>query len=167
MAALLGCVLFCSQKRRGSHGYRMRETAAALFFASPWIAGFAVLTGGPILFSIVMSFTRYDVLTEARYVGLANYHDIFSDPVFYRSLLNTAFMLLRIPLVMAAGLMMALLVNSGVRGIGAYRTILYLPVTMPIVASCLLWIWIFNSPQSFLNEGLRFCFDTAPARAFE
>ena len=165
--ALLSAVLFASHHRRRSHGYRLRETGAALFFASPWIIGFAVLTGGPIVFSIVLSFTRYDVLTEARYVGLANYRDVLADPVFYKSLLNTAFMALRIPLVMATGLVMALFLNTGLRGIGVYRTGLYLPVTMPFVASCLLWVWIFNSRTSFLNEGLRFFFDTAPARAFE
>jgi multiple sugar transport system permease protein len=167
IVALLAAVLVFSHRRRRSHGYKMRETGSALFFASPWIIGFAVLTGGPILFSIVLSFTRYDVLTEARYVGLSNYKDVLTDPVFYKSLFNTAFMILRIPLVMAVGLIMALLVNSGARGIAAYRTGLYLPVTVPIVASCLLWLWIFNSPQSFLNELLRWCFDTAPARAFE
>jgi ABC-type sugar transport system permease subunit/ABC-type glycerol-3-phosphate transport system substrate-binding protein len=163
----LGAVVFMSQRRRRSHGYKLHETGAALFFASPWIVGFAVLTGGPILFSIVLSFTRYDVLTDARYVGLANYRDVFADPVFYKSLLNTAYMVLRIPLVMAVGLAMALLLNSGVRGIGLYRTGLYLPVTMPLVASCLLWIWIFNSRASFLNEAIRFCIDIVPARAFE
>ncbi|HEV3189997.1 MAG TPA: extracellular solute-binding protein [Polyangiaceae bacterium] len=167
IVTLLGAVVYTSHRRRRSHSYKMRETGAALLFASPWIIGFAVLTGGPILCSIVLSFTRYDILTEARYVGLSNFKDVFADPVFYKSLLNTAFMVLRIPLIMAVGLVMALLLNSGVRGIGVYRTGLYLPVTMPIVASCLLWIWIFNSRTSFLNEGFRFCFDTVPARAFE
>jgi multiple sugar transport system permease protein len=120
-----------------------------------------------VLFSVVLSFTRYDALTDARYVGLANYADVFADPVFYRSLLNTGYMVLRVPLCMAVGLAMALLLNSGVRAVGLYRTGLYLPVTMPIVASCLLWIWIFNSPTSFLNSALHACIDTAPARAFE
>jgi multiple sugar transport system permease protein len=165
--ALLAAVVVVSKRRRRSHGYRMRETGAALFFASPWIIGFAVLTGGPILFSIVLSFTRYDVLTDARYVGLDNYTSLFADPVFYKSLLNTAYMILRIPLIMAAGLAMALLLNSGVRAMSVYRTGLYLPVTMPIVASCLLWTWIFSARTSFLNEALRWCFDTVPARAFE
>jgi multiple sugar transport system permease protein len=165
--ASLAAVLYLSHRRRRSHGYRMRQTGAALFFVSPWVLGFAVLTGGPVLFSVVLSFTRYDVLTDARYVGLANYREVFTDPVFYRSLFNTGYMVLRVPLVMAVGLAMALLLNSGVRAISLYRTALYLPVTMPIVATCLLWIWVFNSPTSLLNEALRFCFDTAPARAFE
>jgi ABC-type sugar transport system permease subunit/ABC-type glycerol-3-phosphate transport system substrate-binding protein len=155
IVGLIAAVLLYSHRRRRSHGYRMRETGAALFFASPWIIGFAVLMGGPILFSIVMSFTRYDVLNEARYVGLANYRDVFADPVFYKSLLNTAFMIIRIPILMGAGLAMALLLNTGVRAMAAYRTALFLPVTMPIVAACLLWTWIFNSRTSFLNEAIR------------
>ncbi len=167
IAILLGAVVLFTRRQRRTHGYKMHETGAALFFAAPWIVGFAVLTGGPILFSVVLSFTRYDVLTEARYVGLANYRDVFADPVFYRSLFNTAYMILRIPLVMAIGLAMALLLNSGIRGLGLYRTGLYLPVTMPIVASCLLWIWIYNSRSSFLNEAVRLVIDAAPGRAFE
>jgi multiple sugar transport system permease protein len=167
VVASLAAMLFLSHRLRRSHGYRMRQTGAALFFVSPWVLGFAVLTGGPVLFSVVLSFTRYDVLTDARYVGLANYREVFADPVFYRSLLNTAYMVLRVPLLMAVGLAMALLLDSGVRAVGLYRTGLYLPVTMPIVATCLLWVWIFNSPASALNGALRFCFDTAPAHAFE
>ncbi|HEY2510100.1 MAG TPA: extracellular solute-binding protein [Polyangiaceae bacterium] len=167
IALALVAVVVWSHRRGRSHGYRVRETGAALLFASPWIVGFAVLTGGPILFSVVLSFTRYDVLTDARYVGLDNYRELVTDPAFVKSLLNTAFMLLRVPLVMAAGLAMALLLNTGVRGIGAYRTALYLPVTLPIMASCLLWLWIFGSRTSFLNEALRAAFDTGPAHAFE
>lgn len=167
IVASIAAILVATHLRRRSHGYRMRQTGAALLFVGPWIIGFAVLTGGPVLFSAVLSFTRYDVLTEARYVGLANFRDVFADPVFYKSLLNTGFMILRVPIVMAVGLGMALLLNSGVRAIGLYRTALYLPTTMPIVAACLLWVWIFNSPASFLNAALRFCIDTAPAHAFE
>jgi multiple sugar transport system permease protein len=167
LVGLLGAVIVVSWRRRRSHGYKLRETGAALFFASPWALGFAVLTGGPVLFSVVLSFTRYDVLTDARYVGLANYRDVFADPVVCQSLLNTGYMVLRVPLLMVIGLVMALLLNTGVRAIGLYRTGLYLPVTMPLVATCLLWTWIFNSPASFLNQALRFCVDTAPAHAFE
>ncbi len=165
--AFLAGVVVLTLRRRRSHGYSLQQTGAALLFASPWFLGFAVLTGGPIVFSLVLSFTRYDILTDARYVGLANYHDVIADPTFYKSLLNTAYMILRIPLVMGAGLVMALLLNTGVRGLSLYRASLYLPVTMPLVAACLLWTWIFNSRESFLNEGLRFLFDTAPARAIE
>jgi multiple sugar transport system permease protein len=166
LAALLGAVLLRSRRRRAL-GYSMRETGAAMLFASPWLVGFAFLVGGPILFSIVTSFTRYDVLTEARYVGLSNYREVLKDPVFFKSLLNTGYMLLRIPLVMAVGLGIALLLQSGVRGIPVYRSMLYVPAVMPVVATSLLWTWLFNAPQSLLNLGIRWFFDTAPAHAVE
>ncbi|HMI83454.1 MAG TPA: extracellular solute-binding protein [Polyangiaceae bacterium] len=165
-AVLLAVILFRSRRGR-SLGFSMRETSAALLFASPWFVGFALLIGGPILFSIVVSFTRYDVLTEARYVGLSNYREVLSDPVFFKSLSNTAFMLLRIPLVMAAGLGIALLLRSGLRGMGVYRSMLYLPAVMPVVATSLVWTWLFNAPESFVNRGIRWCFDTVPAHALE
>ena len=81
-----------------------------------------VFTGAPILVSVVYSFTRYDVLTDARYVGLDNYRELLGDPLFYQSLGNTAYMLVRIPLVMAVGLAIALLLNRGLRGMALYRT---------------------------------------------
>ena len=66
--------------------------------ASPWIIGFIVLTGGPILFSIVISFCDFDILNPARFVGLANYHWMFAgDPLFWKAAGNTAFMILGIP----------------------------------------------------------------------
>ncbi len=167
VAACLLAILILQRRRRLSHGYRLRETGAALLFASPWFIGFAVLTGGPILFSIVYSFTTYDVLTPARYVGLANYRELFADPLFYKSLGNTAFMILRIPLVMVVGLAIALLLNQGIKGIGLYRTAFYMPVVMPAVAASLLWMWIFSPSQGFLNQALSWMFDSAPGHAFE
>ena len=166
LAALLGAVLLRSRRQR-SLGFSMRETGAAMLFASPWIVGFALLIGGPILFSIVISFTRYDVLTEARYVGLSNYREVLRDPDFYKSLLNTGYMLLRIPLVMVVGLGIALLLQSGVRGISVYRSMLYVPAVMPVVATSLLFTWLFNAPESVVNRATRWCLDTAPAHALE
>src|SRR3954467_14504301 len=118
-------------------------------FASPWLIGFVVFTGGSILISIVYSFTRYDVLTPARYVGGDNYAELLGDPLFYQSLWNTVYMLVRIPLVMIAGLAIALLLNRGLRGIALYRTAFYLPVVMPMVAVSVLWLWVFNPSQGF------------------
>ena len=103
------------RRRRREYGYRAREVGAAMLFASPWMIGFIVLVGGPILFSIVFSFTRYDVLNDARYVGASNFTEVFTDPTFYRSLLNTLFMVLRIPLGMVVSLAIALLLNRAVR----------------------------------------------------
>ena len=155
------------RRRKREYGYRLRETGTALLFASPWMIGFALFVGGPILFSIVFSFTRYDVLSPAHYVGLENFRQVFQDDLFYKSLGNTAFMTMRIPLLMAVSLAIAMLLNRAIRGIGAYRTTFYMPAIMPLVASSLLWIWLFTPGQGALNEALNWLFDSLPFHLLE
>lgn len=154
-----GAAMMIAYKRhRLSHNYRKRELGAAMLFASPWLLGIICLTGGPILFSVVMSFTRYDVLTSARYVGIENYHRILSDEVFYTSLYNTAVMVLRVPLVMAVGLGIAMLLNRQIRGIGSYRTAFFVPSIMPAVAASLLWLLLLNPSVGVINAVLNWLF---------
>jgi ABC-type sugar transport system permease subunit/ABC-type glycerol-3-phosphate transport system substrate-binding protein len=154
-------------RRRKEYGYKAREVGAAMLFASPWIIGFVVFVGGPILFSIIFSFARYDVLNEARYVGVDNYRELFGDRVFYTSLWNTSYMIVRIPLVMALSLAIAMLLNRAIKGMGFYRTTFYLPAVMPLVAASLLWIWLFNPSHGALNQFLTWMFDTAPFEGVE
>jgi multiple sugar transport system permease protein len=149
-------------RRRRLHGYKAREVGSAMLFASPWTIGFIIFIGAPILFSIVFSFTSYSVLAPAHYVGLDNYRQVFGDDLFYKSLGNTLFMVLRIPLVMALSLAIALLLNRAIRGMGVYRTAFYMPAIMPMVAASLLWLWIFNPSQGALNQFLNWLFDTPP-----
>lgn len=123
--------------------------------AMPWIVGFVVFTGGPILFSIIISFCQYDILNPARFTGLENYHWMFTrDPLFWKSMYNTVFMVIGIPLGMALSLGMAMLLNLKVRGIAVWRTFFYLPSIVPAVASSILWIWIFNPTGGLLNNFL-------------
>ena len=138
--------------RRKVEGYRAGEVRAAMMFISPWWIGFACLIGGPIVFSVVMSFTRYDVMSPARYVGWQNYRDVLSDPLFLKSIGNTAYMLMRVPLGLVLSLGLALLLNRAVRGIGFYRTAFFMPAIVPLVAASLLWIWIFNPIQGPINQ---------------
>ena len=147
---------------RRTKAYKPGETWTALLFASPWMVGVICLTAGPILFSIVLSFTRYDVLGNARYVGAENYHNLFKDPDFFKSLWNTLYMLVRIPLVMALSLAIAMLLNNKIRGIGAYRTVYYLPTIVPLVAASLLWITLLNDSFGLINTFLRTVFDLPP-----
>ncbi len=123
--------------------------------ASPWIIGFIIFTGGPILFSIVISFCDYDVLNPARFVGFANYRWMFTeDALFWKSIANTAFMMIGIPLGMALSLAIALLLNLEVRAVPVWRTFFFLPSIVPAVASSILWIWIFNPNVGLLNSVL-------------
>lgn len=162
VATVIGVVVAYRRNRR-AYGYRRSEVGAAMLFVSPWLLGMVCLTGGPILASIVMSFTRYDVLSEARYVGVQNYQLVFRDPLFYTSLWNTFVMALRLPLVMAVGLAIAMLLNRSIRGIGSYRTIFFLPSIVPTVAASLLWVLLLNPNYGAINVGLSWVLSSTPA----
>jgi multiple sugar transport system permease protein len=132
-----------------------REAWAGYLFASPWLAGFLVFTGGPVVVSLVLSFCRYDVLHAPMFTGVENYRTLFvEDPLFWKSLGNTWFMVLGVPIGMAIGLGVAILLNSAVRGLTIYRTIYYMPAIVPTVASSILWMWVLNPQHGLINRGL-------------
>ncbi len=150
-ATVVGLYVYFNHRMR-ARGYFRREFRAGYLFAAPWLAGFIIFGGGPIVFSLVMSFCRYDVFSPPRFVGLRNYIDLLTnDPLFYKALGNTVFMALGIPLGMALGLAIAMLLNHEIKGMAVYRTFFYLPAIMPAVAASILWIWIFNPQQGILN----------------
>ncbi len=139
-------------RRERARGYFRREHRAGYLFALPWFAGFILFGGGPICFSLLMSFCQYDVLTPPKFVGLDNYATMLAgDPLFYKSLSNTLFMALGIPLGMTLSLGIAMLLNYEIKGMAVYRTFFYLPAIMPAVAASILWIWIFNPDAGILN----------------
>ena len=131
-----------------SRGTRLRfaDNWAGYLLASPWLFGFIFFTAGPIVTSILLSFCDYDILSESRFIGLANYREALLgiDPLFYRSMGNTAFMILAVPLNMAVALGIALLLNLDVRGMRLYRTLYYIPAIVPLAASAVLWLWLFQ-----------------------
>jgi len=139
---------------RRRHGPNRREAIVGYAFIAPWIFGFLVLTAGPILASLVLSFCEYDVLHPVKFAGLDNYAALPADPVFWKSLANTLWMVAAVPLGMAVGLGVALLLNMEVRGQRFYRTIYYLPAIVPIVASSLLWLWVLHPEFGLINVTL-------------
>ncbi len=140
----------------GSKGsYFRSQWRDGVLCALPWLLGFVVFTGGPMLFSIVISFCRFDVLNPAVFTGLQNYlFMVRGDELFWKSMWNTLFMVIGIPLGMAVSFGLALLLNVRVRGIAVWRTLFYLPSIVPAVASSILWIWIFNPQSGLLNAAL-------------
>jgi len=136
-------------------GYFRSQWLAGYLFVSPWVIGFVVFSGGPLLFSILMSFCDYDIITPAKWIGLENYRYMLSgDELIPQAFANTLFMALGIPLGMAASLALALLLNMRIRGISVWRTIFYLPAIVPAVAGFILWIWMFNPAGGILNAVL-------------
>ncbi len=145
-----------ARARRWRASWRRRETRAAYLFISPWIFGFLVLTGGPMIASLLLSFTDYDGIGSTRNVGLDNYRQIFDDPSVATSLFNTlVFSVLRVPLLMAVSLALAmLLLRVGRRSSGFFRTVFYLPVMTPPVAVGILFLLLFNGNVGVINQAL-------------
>jgi len=122
---------------------------------APWLLGFLIFTAGPMLGSIYLSLTRYEILTPPVFIGLKNYADTFKDELFQKSLYNTLYyVVFYVPLHLVLALIAALALNVKIRGLGVYRTVYYLPAIVPSVASVLLWMWIFNPDFGLLNAFL-------------
>lgn len=140
-------------RRRPS--WRRQETRAAFLFLSPWIIGFVVFTAGPMVASLILSLTDYDILSSPRFVGLANYRELASDPDVLRSLGNTVFYTaLHVPLSMALALGVALLLVRLGRGSAFFRAVVYLPVMTPPVAIGALFLLLLNGQTGLINAGL-------------
>ena len=133
-----------------------KRNAEGYLFASPWIVGFLVFTLGAMLFSLFLSFARWDAQTpldEIRLVGLSNYKEMFTeDEFFYKALYNTAYYsFFSVPLRVVVALLLAVLLNQKVRGIALFRTAFYLPSVVIGAATAVVWSWIFNPSYGPLN----------------
>jgi multiple sugar transport system permease protein len=149
--------------RRWFAGFASRDTWAAYAFLSPWLFGFVVFTAGPMIASLIISFTDYSVIQTTHNVGFANYHTLYHDPYVRTALRNTfVFTLLAVPahVIIALGLA-AILARIG-RAAGIFRTIFYLPVMTPGVAIGILYLLIFNGSYGVLNRGLGYIGITGP-----
>src|SRR5437867_8811429 len=109
-----------------------REALEGVLFAAPWLAGFLLLTAGPMVASFLLSFTRWNGITpvsELRWVGGENYVQLLQqDASFKKALQNTAFYaLFSVPIGMVTALSLAVLLNQRVRGLAFFRTLFYLP----------------------------------------
>lgn len=133
------------------------ETLWGLGFISPWLIGFLFFTLIPVVLSAYYSFTDYNLLQSEQWVGIRNYQTMLTDAVFWKAVSNTVYMiLLGMPIHLVSALLIALMLSLDVRGIPVYRAIYYLPVVVPVVASSLLWRWMFNPMYGIINTFLAY-----------
>lgn len=120
-----------SSPARGGAGRSPRKRAdirAGYAFLSPWLLGFGLLTAGPMLMSLYLAFTDYNLFQAPEFVGIDNFTTLFADPRFLKSAQVTAiYVLVGVPVKLAAALAVALLLNAKHRGQGAYRSMFYAP----------------------------------------
>ncbi len=133
---------------------KSRENLTGYLFIAPWLIGFLVFTLGPFIQSFYLSFTRYNIVQPPKFIGLANYRMmLFDDELFWKSMWVTIrFALCSVPMVLVVGVLLALLLNSNVKGIAAFRTIFYLPSIIPTVATTSIFMWILNPQVGMVNQ---------------
>jgi multiple sugar transport system permease protein len=144
--------------KRSSHSLARREAMTFYACISPWLIGFVLFVLGPVMASILISFTRWDLLGSAKFIGLRNYQKMFSrDPLFWHSFRVTAvYTGAYVPLQLVGGLALALLMDQKLRFIGVFRTIYYLPSVLPGVAFVVLWMWILHPDAGLANTLLSY-----------
>jgi multiple sugar transport system permease protein len=136
---------------------RLRQSAqeeiAGWLYALPWISGFLLLTAGPMVFSGVMSFMRYDMFNPPAWIGLTNFQQMLRDNLVPHSLkVTTLYALMAVPLDLAFGLALALLLNQKVRGLAIWRTIFYLPSVVSGVPVMILWMLLLSPQFGLVNS---------------
>ncbi|MCB4790436.1 MAG: sugar ABC transporter permease [Elusimicrobia bacterium] len=156
-----------------------KETVVGYCFILPNFIGFLIFTSLPIVASMILSFTEWDIFSAPKFIGLENYFHLFwfhvrhgmtfsswfdyiavwryieaNDPDFWYFLYNTVFMMIGIPLGMIGSLFLAIIMNRALRGIYFFRTIYFLPTVSSAVAIALLWRWIYNPDYGMLNTML-------------
>lgn len=134
------------------------ENIAGYIFATPAILGLLIFTVIPMIVSLFLSLTNYNVIGAFDFVGIENYQQIFSDDLFFKKSLVVTFVyaLGSTFCNLIAALLLALLMNIKVKGQSFFRTIFYLPVVVPAVASNILWMWLYNPDFGLLNSVLNF-----------
>ena len=132
-----------------------KETLTGVAFSAPAILGFLIFILGPMVASLVLSFTDYGVFNSPKFVGMKNYLTIFSDEdlFFKQSLKATAYYtVLNVPASIIFSFALALLLNNDLKFRGLLRSIYYLPSIVPLVATSMVWLWIFNPDFGLINS---------------
>ena len=141
------------QSQRPSRSVERRRTRTGLLFISPWVIGFLAFFAYPFFATIYYSLTDFNGVGAAHLIGFTNYVNLFHDPLFKTSLFNTFYYTaFELPLSTIVALGLALLLNMNVKGRAIYRTIFYIPSIVPLVASCLIFVWIFNPASGIVND---------------
>jgi multiple sugar transport system permease protein len=138
---------------RASSGH---ENAAGWLWISPWVVGFLAFLAAPMAMSLYYSFTDYNLLEKELWVGLDNYGALLRDDVFLMAMRQTAvYACLVVPLSTVVALGIAGLLNARVRARGFFQAAVFVPTLVPMAASAMIWLWLFNADRGLVNTLLR------------
>ena len=132
-----------------------REALAGLLFVSPWLVALVVFHVYPIVAATYLSLSEYSIFTPPEFVGVDNYVKLWNDPTVWRAAGNSLFYaLLSVPIGLVASLVLALLLNRPVRGIGIHRTFFYMPAVVPPVAGTIVFLLLLEPRAGPLNTAI-------------
>jgi multiple sugar transport system permease protein len=142
--------------RRRSRRAQWRRRRTVLAFMSPWIVGFCVFFGYPLVTTVYLSFSHYDLLQPSRWIGLANYKYMFTqDKQIWPAISNTLWLVaIMVPLKVMFAFGIGLMLTRARQGIGVFRTIFYLPALAPPVAATLGFVYLLNPATGPVNGAL-------------
>jgi multiple sugar transport system permease protein len=142
-----------SARRRAKRRATWRRRGTVLLFLSPWIVGFSVFFGYPLVMSAYLSFTSYDLLSSPHWVGLGNYRYLFrEDPEIWTAVRNTLWLVaVLVPLQVLFAFGVATMLARAKTGVGFFRTVFYLPALVPPVAATLGFVYILNPATGPVN----------------
>ncbi len=139
------------------------RSRSALWYILPIFIGLSVFTVGPVVASLILSFTHYGISETPTFIGTANYVELLRSSLFWQVLGNTLYyVLLYVPASIVVSLALALLIEKKIRGIAIFRTIYFLPVVTSMVAGAIIWSWLYNSDIGLLNYILSLLGITGP-----
>jgi multiple sugar transport system permease protein len=145
-----GGVAAAAAGRRG--GVRSREALHAYVFMAPAILGLLLFTLGPMVASLLLSFTEYNLLSDPVWIGLENYQEMFREELFWQALrVSSIYSVVSVPLGLALALGLAVLLNHRMRGVMFFRSVYYLPTVISGVGVAMLWRWLFNAEFGIIN----------------
>ena len=145
-----------TQKQNRQWYHLTGEERLAWVLVLPWIIGFLAFQLGPMIVSLGLSFTEWRMFTPPEFIGLGNYIEMVTDdPNFIQAFkVTTIFSVTSVPLRIALGVLVALLLNAKIRGLAFIRTVFYLPATVSGVAVAMVWLLILNGDFGLLNRAL-------------
>lgn len=130
----------------------VKKAATVAVFLGPSLLALLAFSIGPMVGTVWVSLQDWNLIRDARYIGLENYRELWGDDDFRRALTNTLYYLVGyLPLVLAGGLGLALLVNTKLKGVAIFRAIYFLPVVTSWVVVALLWKWLLNPSDGLVN----------------
>jgi multiple sugar transport system permease protein len=134
----------------------LKEEHAAYLFLAPWLLGLILLLGIPVIASIFLSMTEWNLMNLPEWIGFENYRIMFADKDFYHSMgVTLRYLAMSVPLYLVTAMALALLLNQKLRGMYIFRTVMFMPSVIAGTAVAVMWSMMLNPDLGVVNQVLR------------